>query len=128
MAVPLSAIAAADLEAIGEVIARDNPGRAPALVQAMRAHVLALDRNPDIRAPQAEYGQGVRLLPHGRYLIFYSVRGSQPLVERARPSARATGPLRVVAGALLRCRKALTWGPPLPRIAGLHSSGRFRRG
>jgi len=87
MAVPLSTMAAADLETIGDVIARDNPGRAPALVHAMRAHVLALDRNPDIGAP-----------------------------------------VRVLAGALLRRRKALTWGPPLPRIAGLHSADRFRRG
>jgi len=91
MTVPFSAMAAADLEVIGDVIARDNPGRVAALIHEMRAHVLALDRNPDLGAPQARCGQGARMLPHGRYLIFYSMRGSGPLVERTRPSARATG-------------------------------------
>ncbi len=66
---------------------------AAALVHEMRAHVLALDRNPEIGAPQAEYGQGVRMLSHGRYLIFYSMRGSRPLIERMWPSAWATGGL-----------------------------------
>ena len=93
MAVPFSAMAAADLEEIGDVIARDNPGRAAALIHEMRAYVLALDKDPDIGAPRPEYGQGVRMLPHGRYLIFYSVPGSQALIERVLPSARAMGDL-----------------------------------
>ena len=70
MAVAFSAWAASDLEEIGAFIGRDNPARAVAFVRETRAHILALDKNPGIGAPRPEYGSGVRLLPHGRYLIF----------------------------------------------------------
>ena len=83
MAVAFSARAAADLEEIGAV----------AFVRETRAHILALDENPGIGAPRPEYGPGVRMLPHGRYLIFYSVSASGVLFERILHGAREIGDL-----------------------------------
>ena len=66
--------AEADLELIGDTIARDNPPRALSFVEELRSACLGLAEFPE-RFPlvpgQAE--SGVRRRVHGNYLMFYRV-------------------------------------------------------
>jgi toxin ParE1/3/4 len=72
MKIVVTAEAEADLEAIGDYIARDNPERALSFVREL--HQLCLDIADMPRAwplvPRYEH-HGVRRRVHGRYLIFY---------------------------------------------------------
>ena len=74
MNVVLSAEAEADLEAIGDYIARDNPGRAATFVSALIAKCDALAEMP-LAFPMVErYAtSGIRRRPYRDYLIFYRV-------------------------------------------------------
>lgn len=68
----ITAEAEADLEAIGDYIARDNPVRALSFVREL--YQLCLDTADMPRAwplvPRYEH-HGIRRRVHGRYLIFY---------------------------------------------------------
>lgn len=59
-----------DLHEIAAFTARDNPARARPFVREIAADCGKLATWPGIGAARAEFGDGVRLLPHGRYLIF----------------------------------------------------------
>lgn len=74
MIVEMTAEAEADLEAIGDYIARDDPARALKFVQALRKSCLGLGDMPN-RFPLVPRfaAAGVRRRGHGRYLIFYRV-------------------------------------------------------
>lgn len=66
--------AEADLEAIGDWIAADNPARALSFLTELK---LICDVLPDMPrmfplVPRYEE-QGVRRLPHGDYLVFYRI-------------------------------------------------------
>lgn len=72
MIVVVSAAAEADLEAIGDHIAEDNPARALSFVRELRDLCLGLAAIPRAfpLVPRYEH-QGVRWRVYGNYLIFY---------------------------------------------------------
>lgn len=74
MIVELTAAAEADLEAIGDYIAQDNPVRALSFVRELSRSCLELADMPEAWpiVPRYEH-HGVRRRVHGRYLIFYRV-------------------------------------------------------
>lgn len=74
MIVELTAAAEADLEAIGDYIAQDNPVRALSFVRELSRSCLELADMPEAWPiiPRYEH-HSVRRRLHGRYLIFYRV-------------------------------------------------------
>jgi toxin ParE1/3/4 len=79
--VHISAEAEADLESIGDHIARDNPMRALTFVQELRAKCMDLSDTPDAFPLVPRYeDRGIRRRIHGNYLIFYRVRGDRLVV------------------------------------------------
>jgi toxin ParE1/3/4 len=74
MIVEFTAAAEADLEAIGDYIAQDNPVRALSFVQELSRSCLELADMPKAWpiVPRHEH-QGIRRRVHGRYLIFYRI-------------------------------------------------------
>ena len=74
MIVELTAEAEADLEAIGDLIAQDNPARALSFVRELSRSCLEPADMPEAWpiVPRYEH-HGVRRRVHGRYLIFYRV-------------------------------------------------------
>ena len=74
MKVELSEEAEADLEAIADYIARDNPVRALSFVLELRDRCNGLGTFPE-RFPSVEHlgKMNIRRCVHGNYLIFYEV-------------------------------------------------------
>jgi toxin ParE1/3/4 len=74
MIVELTAAAEADLEAIGDYIARHNPVRALSFVRELYLRCLDIADMPEAWpvVPRYEH-HGIRRRVHGRYLIFYRV-------------------------------------------------------
>lgn len=84
-----TALARDDLLDIARHIARDNPNRARSFVTELREQCALLARHPGMGVAKPEYAEGLRMFPHGRYLIFFSATASQGvLVERVLHSAR----------------------------------------
>jgi plasmid stabilization system protein ParE len=78
--VHISAEAEADLEAIGDYIALDNPARAVSFVRELRASCLNLSSMARAFPLVPGYeASGVRRRVHGNYLIFYR-EGSEKIV------------------------------------------------
>jgi plasmid stabilization system protein ParE len=70
--VHISAEAEADLEAIGDYIALDNPARAASFIQELRASCVGLSSMARAFPLVPGYeASGVRRRVHGNYLIFY---------------------------------------------------------
>jgi len=80
--------ASADLEEIGDYIARENPARAISFVEELREHCGAILVAPASYAPREELGAGVRMAIHGRYLILFRANVDVVRRERIRHSAR----------------------------------------
>lgn len=74
MIVDITAAAEADLEAIGDYIARDNPKRAVSFVRDLVRSCLSIAEMPEAwpMVPRYEH-HGIRRRVHGRYLIFYRI-------------------------------------------------------
>lgn len=74
MIVELTDAAEADLESIGDYIARDNPVRASSFVLEMYRSCFDIADMPEAWpvVPRYEH-HGIRRRVHGRYLIFYRV-------------------------------------------------------
>ncbi len=71
MIVEFAAVAEADLEEIGDFIARDNPVRAVSFVQEIALACRDLADMPEAWPVLPRYEQhGIRRRVHGRYLIF----------------------------------------------------------
>jgi toxin ParE1/3/4 len=67
--------AEADLEAIGDHIALDNPPRAVTFISELHGDCLRLRAMPERHPIVERYrSAGIRRHIHGRYLIFYRVR------------------------------------------------------
>lgn len=76
MIVEISAEAEADLEAIGDYIARDNPARAISFVRELGRSCMELAEFPEAWPIVPRYeAEGIRRRVHGRYLIFYRIQG-----------------------------------------------------
>jgi toxin ParE1/3/4 len=88
MKVGFSAAAQEDLIEIAVYIAQDNPGRALSFVDELEAKCLRLGHAPGIGTERPELGEGIRMLPHRRYLIFYREQTAMLRIERVMHSAR----------------------------------------
>ncbi|MBP5946283.1 MULTISPECIES: type II toxin-antitoxin system RelE/ParE family toxin [unclassified Pseudomonas] len=83
-----SALAREDLQQITRYIARDNPGRARSFVGELRVRCDQLLSQPNQGISRDEAAKGLKMIAHGRYLIFYSLIESYVQVERVLHSAR----------------------------------------
>ncbi len=82
MIVRILPAARAELEAIGDYIARDNPRRAVSFVRELRDKCLSLADMPLSFPLVPRYeDRGVRHRVHGRYQIFYRVVGQPERID-----------------------------------------------
>ncbi|MCL2657540.1 MAG: type II toxin-antitoxin system RelE/ParE family toxin [Betaproteobacteria bacterium] len=82
MIVRILPAAEAELEAIGDYIARDNPRRTVSFVRELRDKCLSLADMPLAFPLVPRYAnRGVRHRVHGRYQIFYRVAGQPERIE-----------------------------------------------
>jgi plasmid stabilization system protein ParE len=88
MKVVLSPAAESDLEEIGDYIAGDNPHRAISFIREIREHCLTIAAAPNAAPLREKILGGVRMMPHGDYLIFYRALNSEIRVERILHGAR----------------------------------------
>lgn len=88
-----AALARDDLLKITRYIARDNPDRARSFVAELRQQCARLAEQPNLGVARPKYAERLRMLSHGRYLIFYCVFESGVLIERVLHSARDLGRL-----------------------------------
>ncbi len=91
MKVTFSPAAEADLTGIAIFIAQDNPKRALTFVDELESKCDVLGRAPGIGTSRPELGEGIRVLPHGRYLIFYREANKGLRIERITHSSRDIG-------------------------------------
>jgi toxin ParE1/3/4 len=78
----LSPAAQADLMDIAVFIAQDNPTRALSFVDELEDKCQMLTTAPGIGSARPELGDGICMLPHGRYLLLYRQAGGTLRVER----------------------------------------------
>lgn len=69
-------------------IAQDNPARALTFVDELEDRCVALGNAPGIGTARPDLGDGICMLPHGRYLIFYRQTSRSVRIERVMHSAR----------------------------------------
>lgn len=77
-----SELAESDLDEIALFIAADSPKAALRFVAELRALCQSLTENPARYRLREEYGDGVRVAIHGKYLIFYAERDEAVVIER----------------------------------------------
>ena len=82
MRIAFSPAAETDLMDVAMFIAQDNPKRALSFVDELQAKCDALGGAPGIGTSRPELGEGIRMLPHGRYLIFYREANKALRIER----------------------------------------------
>ena len=78
----LSPLAVADLQEIGDYIARDNPQRAASFVAELLAHSQRITEYPEAYPARPELGEGLRSCTHQRYVIFFSASPEWVRIER----------------------------------------------
>jgi toxin ParE1/3/4 len=83
-----SPLAEADLEAIGDYIARDNPRRALSFIREVRQRCERIAEMPRAAPLRPELGAGVRVVTFGHYLICYAESDDQVVIERIVHGAR----------------------------------------
>ncbi|MBE2242542.1 MAG: type II toxin-antitoxin system RelE/ParE family toxin [Burkholderiaceae bacterium] len=88
MKVTFSPAARDDLLEVALYIAQDNPARASTFVDELEVRCLGLGETPGIGTARSELGEGIRMLPHGRYLIFYREARGTVRIERVMHGAR----------------------------------------
>jgi toxin ParE1/3/4 len=86
-----SPAAEADLLDIAIFIAQDNPARAVSFVDELESRCETLAGASGIGTVRPELGDGISMLPHGRYLIFYREANKTLRIERIMHSARDIG-------------------------------------
>ena len=64
--------AQADLETIGDYIARDNPRRAVSFIRDLREQCRKIAISPQLNRPRPELGVGVRSCAYGNYLVVFA--------------------------------------------------------
>lgn len=77
-----------DIEEIGDCIARDNPVRAVTFIEALTEKCCRLTEQPAGAPLRPEFGAGVRMIPFGRYLVFYSFDADELKIIRVVHGAR----------------------------------------
>ncbi|MBM3509362.1 MAG: type II toxin-antitoxin system RelE/ParE family toxin [Alphaproteobacteria bacterium] len=92
-AVLFSPLAENDLVEITLFIARNNPARALTFVAELEARYDALSEFPGVGAPRPELADGLRVVRHKNYLIFYREREDHIRIERVLQGTRDFGSL-----------------------------------
>ena len=82
MQVELSRVIEADLEAIADYIAQDNPTRAVSFIQEIRARFRVIGQNPLNYQLRPEIGEDARMALVGRYIILFHIRNETVRIER----------------------------------------------
>jgi toxin ParE1/3/4 len=77
-----------DLIGIAKYIACDNPTRARSFMAELRASCAALARQPGMGRLRTDLGLGVRLFPHGNYVVLFSAVNGGVLIECVLHGAR----------------------------------------
>jgi toxin ParE1/3/4 len=77
-----------DLEEIGDYIARDNPQKAVSFIRGIREQCAKITANPAAAPLRHELGEGIRMVPYGNYLIFYTADINDIRIERVLHGAR----------------------------------------
>ena len=77
-----------DLEEIADYIARDNPRQALSFVDEICVRCRKIVDFPEAAPSRPEVEEGVRMVPFGRYGIFYTVHPGEIRIERTQPGAR----------------------------------------
>ena len=77
-----------DLAEIGDYIARDNLQRAVRFIRGIREQCAKIKANPAAAPLREELGKGIRMVPYGSYLIFYTVDMKCIRIERVLHGAR----------------------------------------
>lgn len=88
MKVTFSPAARDDLMEIAVFIAQDNPKRALTFADELEDKCIGLGQTPGIGTMRPELGEGIRMLPHRRYLIFYREARGVLRIERIVHGAR----------------------------------------
>lgn len=91
MKVRFSPAAEADPMNITIYIAQDNPTRALTFVDELESKCELLASEPGIGTQRPELGEGICMLPHGRYLIFWREANKALRIERILHGARDIG-------------------------------------
>jgi toxin ParE1/3/4 len=89
--VTFSPAARDDLLEIALHIAQDNPTRALSFADELEDKCTALGHAPGIGTARPELGDGVPMLPHCRYLIFYRHTQRSVRIERIMHSTQDIG-------------------------------------
>lgn len=71
-----------DLEVIADYIACDNPRRALTYITEIRERCHTIISFPEAAPLREEFGTGIRMVPFGRYLLFYTVHSEYVRIER----------------------------------------------
>ncbi|MBF0374971.1 MAG: type II toxin-antitoxin system RelE/ParE family toxin [Alphaproteobacteria bacterium] len=80
-----------DLDAIGDYVARENPHAARRLLGSMRRKCRMIAETPNIGRLRDEFGEAIRCVPNGSYLIFYRPTGAGITIIRILHGARDLG-------------------------------------
>ncbi|MGH6816843.1 MAG: type II toxin-antitoxin system RelE/ParE family toxin [Hyphomicrobiaceae bacterium] len=88
MRVKVTSRAETDLDEIGERIAERNPLRAITFVQELRQRCSRIADLPHAGSPRPQWGEGIRIVVYGKYLIVYRVRDDAVQVLRIVHGAR----------------------------------------
>lgn len=78
MRLELSRCVDGDLDDIASFIAQDNPRRAVAFIQDLRAKFRDIERSPLIYQLRPDIGDGARMATVGNYAILFRTAGSRP--------------------------------------------------
>lgn len=76
---------------IAVFIAEDNPTRALTFIDELEEKCNVLGCTPGLRTKRPELGDGICVLPYGRYLIFYREESGGVRIEKVMHSARDIG-------------------------------------
>ena len=88
MRLTFTPLAAADLESIGDYIARDNPARARTFIAELRTRCHTIADAPLAFRARDELGPGLRSYAHQKYVIFYRVEPDEVVIARILHGAR----------------------------------------
>ena len=88
MACNFTVTAENDIEQIGDYIASDNPARALSFVREIRARCEGITTTPKGARLVPELGEGIRRVPYGNYLIFYTLHRKDVVILRVLHGAR----------------------------------------
>lgn len=88
MKVVITRSAAADLESIGDRIAARSPARAMTYIDELRRRCAQIAEFPNSGPPRYEWGEGIRIVIHGPYLIVHRIAGDTVQILRIVHGAR----------------------------------------